>query len=77
MEKKIKRIPVKDEMNGRLMLGRIALAYGEDVASKIKIICEISFNEPIYDFGTDKIVGVCPELKNWYLEFPEEINITN
>jgi hypothetical protein len=47
------------------------------VASKIKIICEISFNEPIYDFGTDKIVGVCSELKNWYLEFPEEINITN
>ncbi len=75
MDKKIKRIPVKNEMDGRLMLEQITRLWGEDIASKIKIVYEISFNTPIHEFGTDKIVGVYPELKEWYLEFPYEITI--
>lgn len=75
MDKKIKRIPVKNEMDGRLMLEQIARLWGEDIASKIKIVYEISFNIPIHEMGTDKIVGVYPELKEWYLEFPYEITI--
>lgn len=75
MDKKIKRIPVKNEMDGRLMLEQIARLYGDDMASKIKIVYEISFNTPIYEFGTDEIVGIYPELKEWYLEFPYEIAI--
>lgn len=75
MDKKIKRIPVKNEMDGRLMLAQITRLLGEDIASKIKIVYEISFNTPIQEFGTDKIVGVYPELKEWYLEFPYEITI--
>lgn len=76
MDKKIKRIPVKNEMDGRLMLGQIARLWGEDIASKIKIVYEISFNIPIQEFDTDKIIGVYPELKEWYLEFPYEITMS-
>ena len=46
------------------------------VANKIKLINEISFNVPIYDFGTDQIAYYIPETNDWYLEFPEEITIT-
>ena len=76
MDKKIKRIPVKNEMDGRLMLEQIARLWGEDIASKIKIVYEISFNTPIHEMCTDKIVGVYPELKEWYLEFPYEIKMS-
>lgn len=75
MDKKIKRIPVKNEMDGRLMLEQIERLWGKDMANKIKIVCEISFNIPIHDISTDKIVDVRPELKEWYLEFPYEITI--
>lgn len=75
MDKKIKRIPVKNEMDGRLMLEQIERLWGKDMANKIKIVCEISFNIPIHDISTDKIVDVRPELKKWYLEFPYEITI--
>ena len=77
MDKKIKRIPVKNEMDGRLMLEQIERLWGKDMANGIKIVCEISFNTPIHEFGTDKIVGVYPELKEWYLDFPYEITIGN
>ena len=49
---------------------------GDDVANKIKLINEISFNVPIYDFSTDQIACYIPETNDWYLEFPEEITIT-
>lgn len=75
MDKKIKRIPVKNERDGRLMLERIERLFGKDMANKIKIVYEISFNIPIRDISTDKIVAVRPELKEWYLEFPYEITI--
>lgn len=77
MDKKIKRIPVKNEMDGRLMLEQIERLCGKDMANGIKIVCEISFNIPIHDISTDKIVDVRPELKEWYLEFPYEITIGN
>lgn len=57
------------------MLEQIERLWGKDMANKIKIVCEISFNIPIHDISTDKIVDVRPELKEWYLEFPYEITI--
>lgn len=40
---------------------------------KFKLINEISFNVPVYYFGTDEIACHIPEVNNWYLEFPEEV----
>ena len=50
---------------------------GDDIANKVKLINEISFNVPVYEFGNneDKITSYVPESSNWYLEFPEEITI--
>lgn len=74
---KTKRISIKDENMGRIMVEKIRNLYGNDVANKVKLINEISFNIPFYDFGTDedKIAFYIPEMNDWYLEFPEEITI--
>ena len=47
------------------------------MANKVKLINEISFNVPVYYFGTDELACHIPETNNWYLEFPEEITITD
>ena len=75
MAYKMKRIPIANETMGRVFIGKIRVLSGDDIANKIKIVYEISFNTPIHEIGTDKIVGVYPELKEWYLEFPYEITI--
>lgn len=76
MNIKTKRIPIKNENMGRNLIEKIRDLYGDDVANKIKLINEISFNVPVYEFGTDKIACYIPETYNWLLEFPEEITIT-
>lgn len=77
MDSKIKRIPVANETMGRIFIEKIRVLYGNDVANKVKLINEISFNVPVYEFGTyeNKITSYIPESSNWYLEFPEEITI--
>ena len=74
---KTKRIPITNETMGRVFIEKIKDLYGDDIANKVKLINEISFNVPVYDFGIDedKIVFYAPELSNWYLEFPEEIMV--
>lgn len=78
MVTKTKRIPVKDEITGRNWVEKIRKLSGDDVANKLKLINEISFNVPVYDFGfptSDVVVFYIPETNEWYLEFPEEITI--
>ena len=72
---KTKRIPIATETMGRICIEQIRDLYGDDVANKVKLINEISFNVPVYDFGTDKIAFYAAESSNWYLEFPEEITV--
>lgn len=74
---KTKRIPIATESIGRIYMEQIRDLYGYDIANKVKLIKEISFNVPVYDFGIDedKIAFYAPELSNWYLEFPEEITV--
>lgn len=74
---KTKRIPIANETMGRIFIERIRVLSGDDTANKIKLINEISFNVPVYEFGTyeDKITSYIPESSNWYLEFPEEITV--
>ena len=74
---KTKRIPIKDENMGRISVEKIRNLYGDDVANKVKLINEISFDVPVYEFGTDgdKIAFYIPETNDWYLEFPEEITV--
>lgn len=74
---KTKRIPIKDENMGRILVEKIRNLYGDDVANKVKLINEFSFNVPVYEFGIDgdKIAFYIPETNDWYLEFPEEITI--
>ena len=73
---KTKRLPIGNENMGRNWIEKIRDLSGDDVANNIKIINEISFNVPIYYFGTDQIAYYIPETNYWYLEFPEEITIT-
>lgn len=78
MVTKTKRIPVKDEITGRNWVEKIRKLSGDDVANKLKLINEISFNVPVYDFGfptSDVVAFYIPETNEWYLEFPEEITI--
>ena len=77
MDSKIKRIPVANETMGRIFIEKIRVLSGNDIANKVKLINEISFNVPVYEFGTceDKITSYIPESSNWYLEFPEEITV--
>ena len=72
-----KRIPIANETMGRIFIEKIRVLSGDDIANKIKLINEISFNVPVQEFGTDedKITSYVPESSNWYLEFPEEIAI--
>lgn len=72
---KTKRIPIATETMGRIYIEQIRDLCGDDVANKVKLINEISFNMPVYDFGTDKIAFYVAESSNWYLEFPEEITV--
>lgn len=64
-----------NEFMGRIWIEDIRKSCGDNVANKIKLINEISFNVPVYYFGTDEIACHIPETNNWYLEFPEEITI--
>lgn len=73
---KTKCIPIKDEIMGRSMVKEIRKIYGDATANKVKLVKKISFNVPVYDFGTDKIAYHIPETSDWYLEFPKEIDIT-
>lgn len=78
MKIKTKRIPIGNEFTGRHFIEIIRKSSGDDVANKIKLIKEISFNVPCYDFGfstNDVVAFYIPETSNWYLEFPEEITI--
>lgn len=77
MYSKIKRIPVANETMGRIFIEKIRVLSGNDIANKVKLINEISFNVPVYEFGTydDKITSYIPESSNWYLEFSEEITV--
>ena len=74
---KTKRIPIANETMGRVFIEQIKVLYGNDVANKVKLINEISFNVPVYEFGSneDKIAFYIPESSNWYLDFPEEITV--
>lgn len=76
---KTKRIPVANETMGRVFIEQIKVLYGNDVANKVKLINEISFNVPVHEFGSneDKITFYIPESSNWYLEFPEEITVND
>lgn len=67
---KTKRILIKNEIMGRNKIEEIRKTCGDNVAN------EISFNVPVYNFGTDEIACHIPETNDWYLEFPEEIIIT-
>lgn len=77
MSYKTKRIPIVNEIMGRVFIEKIRVLSGDDIANKIKLINEISFNVPVYEFGTheDKITSYIPEFSNWYLELPEEITV--
>ena len=74
---KTKRIPIVNETMGRVFIEQIKVLYGNNVANKVKLINEISFNVPVYEFGghEDKITSYIPESSNWYLELPEEITV--
>ena len=74
---KTKRIPIATEIMGRIYMEQIRDLYGDDIANKVKLINEISFNVPVYEFGAyeDKITSYIPESSNWYLELPEEITV--
>lgn len=75
---KTKRIPITGKLMGRHLIEKIRQLYGDDMANKVKLINEISFHVPCYDFGfsTDDVVAFyIPETNEWYLEFPEEITI--
>ena len=74
---KTKRIPIATESIGRIYMEQIRDLYGDDIANKVKLINEISFNVPVYEFGAyeDKITSYIPESSNWYLELPEEITV--
>ncbi len=74
---KTKRIPMMNEFMGRNWVEDIRKTCGDNVANKVKLINEISFNVPVYYFGTDELACHIPETNNWYLEFPEEIAITD
>lgn len=75
MEFKTKRIPIANEFMGRYYIEMVRKTYGDDVANRIKLINEISFNTPVYDFGTDEIAFHIPEIGSWFLEFPEEVTV--
>ena len=77
MDSKIKRIPIANETMGRVFIEKIRVLSGNDIANKVKLINEISFNVPVYEFGAyeNKITSYIPESSNWYLEFPEEITV--
>ena len=79
MALKTKRIPIVNETMGRVFIEKIRVLSGDDIANKIKLINEISFNVPVYEFGNneDKITSYVSESSNWYLEFPEEITIND
>ena len=70
---KTKRIPMMNKFMGRNWVEDIRKTCGDNVANKVKLINEISFNVPVYYFGTDEIACHIPEVNNWYLEFPEEV----
>ena len=74
---KTKRIPIANETMGRVFIEQIKVLYGNNVANKVKLINEISFNVPVYEFGghEDKITSYISESSNWYLELPEEITV--
>ena len=72
---KTKRIPMMNEFMGRNWIEDIKKSCGDNVANEIKLTNEISFNVPVYYFGTDEIACYIPETSNCYLEFPEEITI--
>lgn len=75
---KTKRIPITGELMGRHLIEKIRQLYGDDMANKVKLINEISFNVPVYNaiFPTKDVVEFyIPETNEWYLEFPEEIAI--
>lgn len=74
---KTKRIQIMNEIIGRNKIEEIRQTCGDNVANEIKLVNEISFNVPVYNFGTDEIACHIPETNDWYLEFPEEIIITN
>ena len=74
---KTKRIPIKNEIMGRNLVEKIRKLYGDNKANKVKLVNEISFNVPVYYFNTDEIACHIPEMNDWYLEFPENINIAN
>lgn len=73
MSKNTNRIPIMDEIMGRIRIEEIRELYGDNAANKVKLINEISFNVPVYYFGTDEIACHISEVNNWYLEFPEEV----
>nr|DAD57989.1 MAG TPA: SicP [Caudoviricetes sp.] len=75
MEIKTKRTPIANESMGRYFIRIIREKYGDNVADKVKLINEISFNTPVYNFCTDEVVFHIPETDNWYLEFPEEVTV--
>ena len=77
MALKTKRIPIVNETMGRVFIEKIRVLSGDDIANKVKLINEISFNVPVYEFGAyeDKITSYIPEFSNWYLELPEEITV--
>lgn len=75
---KTKRIPIKDEIAGRNWVEKIRKSSGDDIANKLKLINETSFNVPVYDLGfpaNDVVAFYIPESSDWYLEFPEEITV--
>ena len=76
---KTKRIPIANETMGRVFIEKIRVLSGYDVANKVKLINEISFNVPVYEFGSheNKITFYIPESSNWYLEIPEEITVND
>lgn len=79
MDFKTKRIPIKNEFMGRMWVEKTRQMYGDDVANKLKIIYEISFNVPVFSICADgnQTAEFCmKESDCWYLEFPEEINIS-
>ena len=74
---KTKRIWIGNEFMGRSMVEDIRNLYGDKVANKVKLINEIRFNVPVYNFGTDELACRLSETNDWYLEIPEEITIIN
>lgn len=75
MEFRTKRIPIKNGFDGLITMEQFRECYGDDKVDGVKIINEISFNVPIYEFGTDNVIGYYNRTSEWYLRFPEEIII--